>query len=294
MTSTLKTLQLSSLQSQHILVGSGAHFAVSINIPKSEYKNIPLEMLQKTYASYHIYNDSGSLVTWDGIRSTISLDENNSYAKALVLIEAPLNAGQYCLTISLVTEGVCWWENSEWNQLKLNFKVYPLSKEEGIYMIAGGSGFENIGDEILLLKTAEIVQKINSNAKIFVSSNNFQVTAKTLEGFNVSMYSSLRASFFKSDRHYNDCDDVFQFRYKLVDEALTSGEDCEISTSIQQASILPFINHSSAERFVEALNASSRLIVHGGGDIDLVHKIEALGDGAACQISQSIESARSL
>jgi GT2 family glycosyltransferase len=61
--------------------------------------------------SYHWYDDSGEVVQWDGERTNLPYDLKPSDAITIdMLIFAPFHPGTYGLEITLVNEGVAWFD----------------------------------------------------------------------------------------------------------------------------------------------------------------------------------------
>ncbi len=75
-------------------------------VPLSPYSSLPL------FFGYHWRKHSGELVVWDGIRTQLPLVmHKGDEAEVLVMVQAPAEPGVYLLEISMVREGVTWYDD---------------------------------------------------------------------------------------------------------------------------------------------------------------------------------------
>lgn len=75
-------------------------------VPLSPYSSLPL------FFGYHWRNSSGELVIWDGIRTPLPLVvHKGDEEEVLVMVQAPGKPGNYVLEISMVREGVTWYDS---------------------------------------------------------------------------------------------------------------------------------------------------------------------------------------
>lgn len=81
-------------------------------------------------ASYHWYNPEGKLVLFDGLRT--ELPGNGIAAHAVcdmdMLVRAPGCAGRFRLELTLLQEGVCWFEKKGFKSCSLEAEVMATSK----------------------------------------------------------------------------------------------------------------------------------------------------------------------
>ncbi|MCK5899014.1 MAG: hypothetical protein KAG06_08085 [Methylococcales bacterium] len=75
--------------------------------------------------SYHWQHDSGEMVTFEGLRTSFSRLGIRSFEslKAQMDIISPFKTGRYELTLTLVKEGICWFETHGFNACKLKIEV---------------------------------------------------------------------------------------------------------------------------------------------------------------------------
>lgn len=74
-------------------------------VPLSPYSSLPL------FLGYHWRKSSGELVLWDGIRTPLPLVlHKGDEEEVLVMVQAPEKPGNYVLEISMVREGVTWYD----------------------------------------------------------------------------------------------------------------------------------------------------------------------------------------
>ncbi|HEX6730743.1 MAG TPA: hypothetical protein VF074_12050 [Pyrinomonadaceae bacterium] len=75
-------------------------------VPLSPYASLPL------FLGYHWRKQSGELVVWDGIRTPLPLVmHKGDEVEVLVMVQAPPEPGAYLLEISMVREGVTWYDD---------------------------------------------------------------------------------------------------------------------------------------------------------------------------------------
>lgn len=75
-------------------------------VPLSPYAALPL------FLGYHWRKNSGELVVWDGIRTPLPLVmQKGDEVEVLVMVQAPSEPGAYLLEISMVREGVTWYDD---------------------------------------------------------------------------------------------------------------------------------------------------------------------------------------
>ena len=76
------------------------------DVPLSPYVSLPL------FLGYHWRKQSGELVVWDGIRTPLTLVmHKGDEVEVLVMVQAPSEPGVYMLEISMVREGVTWYDD---------------------------------------------------------------------------------------------------------------------------------------------------------------------------------------
>lgn len=76
--------------------------------------------------SYHWYDDSGNIVQWEGERTHLPDDlEPQESANAEMRIFAPFDAGTYTLEITLVQEGMAWFDQKGSAPFRLSVRVEP-------------------------------------------------------------------------------------------------------------------------------------------------------------------------
>lgn len=132
-------------------------------------------------------------------------------------------------------------------------------------MIAGGSGFDNSGDEALLRACVQVCRDITPTSQLIIAANNQEVARKSLIGYEAKFTSSLRIAFFRGDSHYNNCDEVFVSRWNAIrDHLIFSGLE-SARRSIQSGSELDFVDRNEALDFWDNLQSSDALVIHGGG-----------------------------
>lgn len=75
-------------------------------VPLSPSAPLPL------FLGYHWRKHSGELVVWDGIRTPLPLVmHKGDEVEVLVMVQAPSEPGAYLLEISMVREGVTWYDD---------------------------------------------------------------------------------------------------------------------------------------------------------------------------------------
>jgi hypothetical protein len=61
--------------------------------------------------SYHVYDASGRVLVWDGLRTSLSGIKKNELRTIGVKVQAPVTAGSYTLRYDIVQEGVTWFSS---------------------------------------------------------------------------------------------------------------------------------------------------------------------------------------
>jgi hypothetical protein len=61
--------------------------------------------------SYHLYDASGKVLVWDGVRSSLAGLKRNELRTVAVKVQAPVAAGSYTLRYDIVQEGVTWFSS---------------------------------------------------------------------------------------------------------------------------------------------------------------------------------------
>jgi N-acetylmuramoyl-L-alanine amidase-like protein len=101
--------------------------------------------------SYHLYNATGQLVTWDGLRTPLAIGAGQT-ATVKAQIGDPLTAGTYTLKFDVVQEGVAWFSDKgvvmasrtvtvTVPQYGMVFTAAPVS----VTLPANGNGFVSLG-----------------------------------------------------------------------------------------------------------------------------------------------------
>jgi hypothetical protein len=62
----------------------------------------------KIFLSYHLLDKNGEVINWDGVRTPLLVDIQDSFTQGLI-VPIPDKHGQFILKIDMVTEGVRWW-----------------------------------------------------------------------------------------------------------------------------------------------------------------------------------------
>jgi GT2 family glycosyltransferase len=78
--------------------------------------------------SYHWCDDSGNVVQWEGERAPLPCDlEPQNSANAEMRIFAPFAPGNYTLEITLVQEGIAWFDQKGSAPVRMPVRVEPLA-----------------------------------------------------------------------------------------------------------------------------------------------------------------------
>ena len=76
--------------------------------------------------SYHWYNEAGNVVQWDGERTDLPYDLGpQSSVRVAMRVHAPFDAGSYTLEITLVHEGIAWFDQRGSTGLRVSVRVEP-------------------------------------------------------------------------------------------------------------------------------------------------------------------------
>ncbi|MEI6816884.1 MAG: hypothetical protein WCL14_09765 [Bacteroidota bacterium] len=67
-----------------------------------------LNSLHPVYLSYHVYDRSGNLLSWDNANTTLEVDIDKDYTQGL-FIYLPKKNGTYIIEVDFKTEGIRWW-----------------------------------------------------------------------------------------------------------------------------------------------------------------------------------------
>lgn len=132
-------------------------------------------------------------------------------------------------------------------------------------MLSGGAGFQNSGDEALLLSATRICRLAFPRARLILSTNNEALARRNLRGLRLDYIPSPRFAFFRNDDHYRVCDREFQERWNLLRGEFVGRSFESITTAIRSSLALDFIDRMQSLKFMEALKASDLLVIHGGG-----------------------------
>jgi hypothetical protein len=102
---------------------------VSISLPQTTYKSladsfivVPLKINNRSGKlihsvrrgenhvdiAYHIYNEKGENILWDGLRTPLDVDVINEFTQGVVILN-PKEKGTYTVVVDFVTEGKRWW-----------------------------------------------------------------------------------------------------------------------------------------------------------------------------------------
>lgn len=237
----------------------GVHLRVCRSLDLHQYGSVDLNL------SYHWRDEWGGVVVWDGLRTAWPAVHIGDCVDVDLLVQAPDCPGEYILEITAVLEGLHWFEDIGIPPLKQCFDVQVFTGNRHYILVAGGSGFENCGDEALLRSAVEICRRSAPNASIVLSANNPRVAIHTLRGLPVSMVSSLRISVFRSDDHYNTADNVFFERRRIVENIVCgSAKNCH-EVDFLNCPELSFVDCQEFKLLIQALQSADALVVHGGG-----------------------------
>ncbi len=100
-----------------------AKFSVKVNNQSNSvwygYGNKPVLL------SYHWLNEDGSVYLYDGIRTPLSCEEikPSQQIKQKIDVQTPATAGKYTLVLTLVQEGICWFEDKGFNPYLIDVVV---------------------------------------------------------------------------------------------------------------------------------------------------------------------------
>ncbi len=212
--------------------------------------------------SYRWLDVEGSPLVADGLRTPVPSQLQEQGGDLRLLVQAPDHPGRYRLQVSAVYEGRFWWTDRGFPSLEATLTIEPPRKADMAILVAGGAGFGNTGDEVLLRRAVELCLHLAPVRPVVVSTNGPEVSATTLDGLHFGMVSSLRRSLFLNDAHYGVCDAVFLERWAAADAALTGPDLAEQALG---AETLAFADRPACAAFLRVLETADRLVIHGGG-----------------------------
>jgi|GEM_PF-4090445 len=79
----------------------------------------PSHLSNNFFLSYHILNEDGGVLNWDGERTPIETDIKNNFEQR-VSITAPAQKGDYTIVIDILKEGEAWFEKSVSYAMEVN------------------------------------------------------------------------------------------------------------------------------------------------------------------------------
>jgi hypothetical protein len=78
------------------------------------------------YFSYHLFDDQGKVVLWDGDRTPVGrIVDPGEAAEFLVLFGAPETPGTYDVEWDMVSEGQCWFAETGSPPVRSTLVVAP-------------------------------------------------------------------------------------------------------------------------------------------------------------------------
>lgn len=105
---------------------AGTQLSITVNIANYSGKTWLASGSTPVHLSYHIYDGSGRLITWDGNRGTLAHDLNagNSLPTS-VTIQLPTTPGNYTIVWDMVQEGVTWFSSQGVTSKRENITLLP-------------------------------------------------------------------------------------------------------------------------------------------------------------------------
>lgn len=79
----------------------------------------PSNQKYQFFISYHIYDNEGNMLEWDGLRNLIEMDFKYNFEQRIA-IQAPKEKGNYIIEIDIVKEGEQWFELHQKMKLSVN------------------------------------------------------------------------------------------------------------------------------------------------------------------------------
>ncbi len=112
-------------ESDAIEVGSLDSFELFIEISNQSYSDWLCNGIRPVNISYHWFDIDGKLIALDGLRTPVreSIIKRGSCFRTSAKVRAPETEGKYTLEITLVNEGVFWFEEKGFKSKKLNVSV---------------------------------------------------------------------------------------------------------------------------------------------------------------------------
>lgn len=96
-------------------VRAGSRFRARLRLTNNSRFDLSSSLPNPVHLSYHCYSATLQLITWDGLRSRLPYLKAGSVVDASMQIAAPFAEGRFLFRLTLVQEGVRWFDESSQN-----------------------------------------------------------------------------------------------------------------------------------------------------------------------------------
>jgi SAM-dependent methyltransferase len=97
------------------IVPAGSVFSTRVRLTNNSRVNLKSTLPNPVHLSYHCYSESGELVVFDGLRTRILTVRAGQHEEIEMQLSAPSSIGRFLFRITLVQEGVKWFDEPPQN-----------------------------------------------------------------------------------------------------------------------------------------------------------------------------------